>query len=271
MAAGIPQPAPFRILALSGSPRKHGNTETALDLLIQRVLPRLRAQGLSPQFELVRVADSNIHTCRGCRVCFDRGEEKCPHHDDVAAITQKLRAADCVILASPVYVDNASGLIKNWIDRLAYTCHRPEFAGIPAFTLTTSAGSPSASTHRTLQGALLTWGFRVIGKASVVTGARMTAREMESRFGPRLDNDARKLAHRLMRARFRQPNLLELTMFRIQQYSWSRADPASLDYQYWHSRGWTDLRAAYFLPHRANPISVFLARVVGTTIGRIFN
>jgi multimeric flavodoxin WrbA len=268
--ASVQNPA-IRILALSGSPRKHGNTETVLDLLIQRMLPLLQAQGLTPQYELVRLADSRIETCRGCRVCFNRGEEKCPLHDDLSAITKKMRAADLIILTSPVYVDNASGLIKNWIDRLAYTCHRPEFAGIPAFTLTTSAGSPSGPAHRTLQGTLLTWGFRFFGKASFITGARMKADEIESRYETKMDKLARKFSHGVLRARSRQPNLLELTMFRIQQYTWSREDPASLDYQYWHSRGWTDIRTAYFLPHRANPISVFLARVVGTTIGRIFN
>lgn len=261
----------MRILVISGSARRNGNTETVLHLLKQRLLPALSSRGVSAQYELLRLADYDISVCRGCRVCFDRGEEKCPQKDDVEKIREKLRKADFVILTSPVFVDNASGLVKNWIDRMAYTCHRPEFAGVPAFTLATSAGSPFSGTHRTLQGALLTWGFRVIGKDSFVTGARMKAEEMEAKYGSRLDALAEKLARAVQRAQTRQPNLVELTMFRIQQYSWSRVDPATLDYQYWYKRGWTDPRTSYFIPHHANPILVGLASIAGTTIGRIFN
>ena len=46
-------------------------------------------------------------------------------------------AADGIIFASPVYVNDVSGIAKTWIDRLAYVCHRPAFAGKCAYLIAT--------------------------------------------------------------------------------------------------------------------------------------
>lgn len=85
------------------------------------------------EIERISLGQLDLNTCRGCRVCFDKGEEKCPLKDDVLSIRDKMILADGILAASPVYVEDVNGIMKNWIDRMAFNCHRPAFAGKSAY------------------------------------------------------------------------------------------------------------------------------------------
>ena len=100
-----------RIVVLVGSMRKGGNT----DLLAQSF-----ADGASKNniVELVSVADYNINPCVGCNSCFTREGNQCFQNDDMPAIYDKLRNADIVVVASPVYFYGISAQLKAVIDRL---------------------------------------------------------------------------------------------------------------------------------------------------------
>ena len=108
-----------RIVVLVGSMRKGGNT----DLLAQSF-----ADGASKNniVELVSVADYNINPCVGCNSCFTREGNQCFQNDDMPAIYDKLRNADIVVVASPVYFYGISAQLKAVIDRL-HTPMRNEF------------------------------------------------------------------------------------------------------------------------------------------------
>ena len=66
----------------------------------------------------------------------------------------KMQSADGLIVAIPVYVNDVSGIVKNWIDRLAFVCHRPEFAGKSAFLISTVGLGPTSHALQTLRFAL---------------------------------------------------------------------------------------------------------------------
>lgn len=108
-----------RIVVLIGSMRKGGNT----DLLAQSF-----AEGASKNniVELVSVADYKISPCVGCNSCFTREGNQCFKNDDMSAIYNKLRNADIVVVASPVYFYGISAPLKAIIDRL-HTPMRNEF------------------------------------------------------------------------------------------------------------------------------------------------
>ena len=108
-----------RIVVLIGSMRKGGNT----DLLAQSF-----AEGASKNniVEIVSVADYNINPCVGCNSCFTREGNQCFQNDDMSAIYDKLRHADIVVVASPVYFYGISAQLKAVIDRL-HTPMRNEF------------------------------------------------------------------------------------------------------------------------------------------------
>ena len=99
--------------------REGGNT----DLLAQSF-----AEGASKNnvIELISVADYNINPCIGCNSCFTSEENQCFQNDDMFKIYDKLRNADIVVVASPVYFYGISAELKALIDRL-HTPMRNEF------------------------------------------------------------------------------------------------------------------------------------------------
>jgi multimeric flavodoxin WrbA len=222
------------------------------------------------EFETLYLAEMDVRPCRGCRTCFDRGEEKCPLKDDVPAIKAKLDAADGVIFASPVYIDDVNGIAKTLLDRLSYLCHRPGFGGKCAFPLATVGNSPTSHTLRTLNGALLTWGFHLVGQAGFKMGALMPPAEVTSRFEPETARIAAKLFRAVDQQQALRPSFVSLFTFKVQQSAWQREPPDSLDYAYWKNQGWLEPTCTFYFSPRANRIKIALARLAGAGVARMF-
>ena len=83
-----------RILAISTSPRRHGNSESALDTVLAEIGDRFPS-------EKVVLGDLAIAPCKGCGACERLG--RCVQEDDFQALSQKILDADVLILATPVY------------------------------------------------------------------------------------------------------------------------------------------------------------------------
>jgi len=130
----------MKVLALIGSDRKNGNTARVIEIFEAQMQAFAKNSKLPFEFESLYIGSCNIKPCRGCRVCFDQGEEACPLRDDITLIRTKMDAANVLLVASPVYVNDVSGLIKNWMDRLAYLCHRPAMGGKCAYAIATVGG-----------------------------------------------------------------------------------------------------------------------------------
>lgn len=99
------------IIIFVGSMRKNGNTAR---------LAQSFAEGTSKNnnVEIVSVADYNVNPCIGCNSCFTRDGNMCFQNDDMAQIYEKLRNADIVVIASPVYFYGISAQLKAIVDRL---------------------------------------------------------------------------------------------------------------------------------------------------------
>lgn len=98
-----------KVLILSGSPRKGGNSDTLCDRFAQGALDA------GHEVEKLRVAEMNIGYCRACYACKDTG--KCAINDDMAEVLQKMIDADVLVLASPVYFYSIAAQLKAVIDR----------------------------------------------------------------------------------------------------------------------------------------------------------
>ena len=98
-----------KILILSGSPRKGGNS----DYLCEQFLKGARAAGHI--VEKIFVSEKNIGYCRACYAC--RKTHKCIIKDDMAEILDKMIQADVLVLASPVYFYSINAQIKTVLDR----------------------------------------------------------------------------------------------------------------------------------------------------------
>ncbi len=98
-----------KVLILAGSPRKGGNSDTLSAEFMRG------AKEAGHEVEMIRIADKNIHYCRGCGACGHTG--KCILKDDMAEILDKMLAADVLVFATPVYFYSMSGQMKTMIDR----------------------------------------------------------------------------------------------------------------------------------------------------------
>lgn len=114
----------MKVLAIMGSPRKNG-TGTKVVEEIELALTRMGPV----QMERLHLVDLDLKPCRGCFTCIRAGEGLCPIKDDRTMIEDRIENADGIILVSPGYVQNVSSLMKNFMDRMAYTNHRPRFFG----------------------------------------------------------------------------------------------------------------------------------------------
>lgn len=98
-----------KVLILSGSPRKEGNSDILCDQFAKG------ATEAGHVVEKIRVAEKNIGYCRACYACKRDGT--CVIRDDMAEILQKMIDADVLVLASPVYFYAIDAQLKAVIDR----------------------------------------------------------------------------------------------------------------------------------------------------------
>ena len=152
----------MKVIAIMGSPKGKG----AGYKVVRQVEDKMKALG-DVEFEYLFLRDANLQPCKGCFTCIAKGEDKCPLKDDRAAIEQKMLEADGVILSSPVYVLNVSWLMKNFIDRFAYTNHRPRFHRQKVLTVANTGGIGLKETLSALKYAL--GGSRVVYELGVGT------------------------------------------------------------------------------------------------------
>ena len=99
----------MKILIISGSPRKGGNTE---------LLAEAFAKGAAEHHhvEIVSVRDYKVNPCLGCNACF-KTNGICTQKDDMTILYEKMSQADMLVIASPVYFYGISAQLKAVIDR----------------------------------------------------------------------------------------------------------------------------------------------------------
>ncbi len=105
----------MKVLALNGSPRLVGNTSNALTYL----LDMLEKEGF--ETEQIQVYEDNLLPCNFCSSCEIRGDGRCVMEDDrMNEYTDRMRAADIIILVSPSYYGSVSGQMKILLERAGY-------------------------------------------------------------------------------------------------------------------------------------------------------
>lgn len=102
----------MKVLAISGSARKDGNTA----IIIGKVFEELNAAGI--ETELIQFAGNIIEPCKACWACG--GQNNCVHKKDMfREVYDKMLEADGIILGSPVYSANVSGNMQAFLERAA--------------------------------------------------------------------------------------------------------------------------------------------------------
>ena len=103
-----------KILVLSGSPKKNGNTATLVGWFAEGA----RAKGA--QVEIVRTAFLKYKStgCTSCRACQKLNKYECVVNDQVRPILEKMAKVDAIVMATPLYFFAASAQLKLVFDRM---------------------------------------------------------------------------------------------------------------------------------------------------------
>ena len=99
------------ILIILGSPRRNGNSA----ILAEQVSKGANANGVN--IETIYLHGMIIQPCQGCDSCQKNESNLCIIDDDMQTLYPKLKDADSIVIASPIYWFNFSAQTKIFIDR----------------------------------------------------------------------------------------------------------------------------------------------------------
>ena len=131
-----------KVLILSASPRKGGNSDTLCDEFLRG------ARESGNEAEKIFLRDKKIGYCTGCGVC--NKTHRCAQDDDMAEVLEKMVRADVIVMATPVYFYTMNAQMKTVIDRVA-----PRYSEVSDkdfYYLLTAADSDPKMLERTLEG-----------------------------------------------------------------------------------------------------------------------
>ncbi|NWF54990.1 MAG: NAD(P)H-dependent oxidoreductase [Syntrophaceae bacterium] len=144
------------IVAVNGSPHGGiGNTSQMIGML----RPTLTQEGFD--LEIINLAELDIQYCTGCAFCMEKG--KCWIDDDHRGVTERLLAAQGIVLASPVYFFSVTGQMKTFLDRSLAFGHKPRSTWKPGLAISVSAGLGETDVASYLGFLLRTFGAFPVG------------------------------------------------------------------------------------------------------------
>lgn len=131
-----------KIVAIQGSFRNNGMTASMLKFAVEK------AKMLGHDVTYINLFEEKIEYCRGCRKCLETAD--CIFtNDDFPKVAAAIKAADVIMLATPVYWANVPGIVKNLFDRMSGTSMeeterfpRPRLSG-KRYILLTACNTPA--------------------------------------------------------------------------------------------------------------------------------
>lgn len=107
----------MKILGVSCSPRKKGNTV----ILLEEIVRGAAEHGAN--IDLFSVSGKDIRGCDGCYSCITKGE--CHIQDDMQLLYEKLIVADDIVFGSPIYIYGMTAQAKAIMDR-TFALNQPD-------------------------------------------------------------------------------------------------------------------------------------------------
>ena len=99
----------MKILALFGSPKLKGNTNQILEMITEDFKNSI-------EYKRINLSKLKINHCMGCNKC-NVGDFECVYKDDMDYVNKSIEEADLVILATPIYFNSMTSIMKVMIDR----------------------------------------------------------------------------------------------------------------------------------------------------------
>jgi len=235
-----------RVIAFVASARKKHTHDAVVCFL-----GHLQSMG-DIETEIVHLHDYRLEFCKGCKVCFAKGEEFCPLKDDRDLLIEKIMASDGVVFSSPNYSFQLSGIMKTFLDRLGFTFHRQRFFGKTFTSIVTQGINGGGKIIDYLDFVGMVLGFNTVKGTCHTALEPMTEREKQ-KMDRVLAAQARRYYARLKEPGFPVPGLFMLMGFRMGRTSIRlELDDSSRDYKYYAEKGWFE--SDYFYPTRLGPL-----------------
>ena len=228
----------MKIVVINGTPLK-GVTYT----MKEEFLNHLREGN-----EIVEFAPEDFPTfCVGCKSCFLKGEEKCPHSAKKAPVWDAMLKADVLVFAYPVYALRAPASVKSLLDHLCvhWMVHRPEpaFFEKTAVIITNSVGAPNGAAQRDVKTSLNWMGLSRVYTCGAPMMGDIFVDQMTAKHRKMLEKKMERLAGKVRDTRpYRGMSLKVRILFRMARLQHKMVlkteEMPSLDNAHYIKHGW---------------------------------
>jgi len=225
----------MNIVVIYGTEHK-GSTYNIVQLFLKNLL------GEQDELREFYLPKDMPNFCRGCAICFGKGENFCPHQAQITPIKIAMEKANLIILASPVYVWHVSGQMKAFLDHFGFQfmAHRPNktmFSKM-AIVVTTAAGGGMKSTIKDMTMSLTHWGVGKIftyGKAVAASDWQGVSNHKKSQ----IEKDVKRLSVRILnKSKYIVPGFKVKSLFYIMRLMQKKFAFNPTDKKYWEEQGW---------------------------------
>lgn len=245
----------LKILAIIGSPRGKASNGCKF---VQAIEKQINQFG-STRFTYLFLNELNLKSCLGCFTCIGKGENFCPLKDDKLKIDALIESSDGLIITSPGYVQNVSALMKNFIDRFAYTHHRPRYFDKKVL-LVANGGSGLDKTLSALSIAI--GGPHIVSKISILAPPWPIKAKAKEKNEEKIKEAVAKFYSALRTKQLPNPSFSSMLQFKFFKMASKECQPwLPADYTYYK-----DLND-YYYETKINPIKNGFAKIMLKIIG----
>lgn len=132
-----------KILVISTSLRKTSDSDTLAEQFVKGAIEA------GHEVEKIRLLGKDIKFCQGCLGCLKTN--RCVIHDDADAIVQKMKDADVLVFATPIYYYEMSGQMKTLLDR-ANPLYSSDYKFRSVYLIATAAEDSDEACQRAVSG-----------------------------------------------------------------------------------------------------------------------
>lgn len=252
-----------KVTVFVGSAHKGGATYRAA----RQFLEELESFG-GVHGEMVVLSDYDVGVCRGCKICFERGEERCPLRDDRDALIEKMTASDGIVFASPNYTFQVSAILKIFLDRLGFMGHRPRFHGKTSTCIVVQGIYRGGQIVRYLEFVGGSLGLNVV-KGSCIRTLEPMDQNALARMQRTLARQSRRFHARLLRPPLPVPSLFGLMAFRMSRTSMKLVlGGDKRDHVYYRDHGWFE--SDFYYPTHLGPFKKAVGAFFDWVAARVF-
>ena len=107
-----------KILIIDGGPRKNFNTSS----MLQKFAEGAMSVGNDVEVKTVRLYDLGYKGCMSCMACKIKGKASnvCKFKDALTPVLEEIAQADGLVLGSPIYFGQITGMMQAFLERLAF-------------------------------------------------------------------------------------------------------------------------------------------------------